>query len=97
VGSDGQRLAYSSCGDQALLPKPDLVAPVPFPSMWRTRPFTGTSAAAPQAAGLAALLWARQRQGTADLVRQALTAAARRTAGGSPHSLETGFGRIHLP
>ena len=29
--------------------KPDLVATVPFPSGWRTRPFSGTSAAAPQA------------------------------------------------
>jgi len=96
VGGDGQRLLYSSCGDRAPLPKPDLVAPVPFPSMWRTRPFSGTSAAAPQAAALAALVWARQHDGTANLIRNALTAAARRT-GGALHSLETGFGRIHLP
>ena len=43
---------YSSCGPNSLRPKPDVVAPVPFASLWRPRPFGGTSAAAPQAAAL---------------------------------------------
>src|SRR5262249_54647048 len=53
VDADGQRTPYSSCGPNSKEPKPDLVAEVPFPSLWRDQPFTGTSAAAPQAAGLA--------------------------------------------
>src|SRR5262249_41321191 len=53
VDEDGRRLSYSSCGPNSKHPKPDLVAPVPFMSFCRSRPFAGTSAAAPQAAGLA--------------------------------------------
>ncbi len=57
VDGEGRRQHYSSCGPNSRLPKPDFVAEVPFPSLWRDRPFAGTSAAAPQAAGLAALWW----------------------------------------
>src|SRR5262249_31536908 len=49
VDAVGHRVAYSSCGPIASRLKPDLVASVPFPSLWRPRPFSGTSAAAPQA------------------------------------------------
>jgi subtilisin family serine protease len=96
VDQQGRRLAYSSCGPNSGRPKPDLVAPVPFPSGWRTRPFTGTSAATPQAAALAALLWSRHPDWTARRVRQALRDAARHT-GPARHDGETGFGQIHLP
>jgi subtilisin family serine protease len=65
VDSKGTRLAYSSCGPNSRQPKPDLVAVVPFASLWRPRPFSGTSAAAPQAAGLAALWYTRHPEWTA--------------------------------
>src|SRR5262249_29115873 len=52
VDADGKRLTYSSCGPNSRQPKPDLVAAVPFPSVSRPKPFSGTSAAAPQAAAL---------------------------------------------
>src|SRR5262249_3362196 len=55
----GRRLGYSACGVEKVVEKPDLMAPVPFPSTWRARAFGGTSAAAPQAAALAALWWSR--------------------------------------
>jgi hypothetical protein len=96
VGADGRRLAYSSCGPNSPCPKPDLVAPVPFPSLWRSRPFAGTSAAAPQAAALAVLLWSRHPDWTPLQVRTALCSAARH-AGTTPHNYDTGYGQIHLP
>jgi subtilisin family serine protease len=96
VDADGQRTGYSSCGPNSRQPKPDLVAVVPFASLWRPRPFAGTSAAAPQAAGLAALLWARHPEWTAQRVRQALCAAAR-DLGPPGHDYETGYGLIRMP
>ena len=60
VDAQGRRISYSSCGPNSPRPKPDFVAMVPFPSQCRERPFAGTSAAAPQAAGLAAVLLSRQ-------------------------------------
>jgi Subtilase family len=96
VDPEGHRLAYSSCGPNSEQPKPDLVAPVPFPSLWRVRPFSGTSAAAPQAAGLAALVFARHPDWTALHVRKALESAAE-DLGPPGHDWETGFGRVHLP
>jgi subtilisin family serine protease len=97
VDGRGRRLAYSSCGPTAGRTKPDLVAPVPFPSAWRPgQPFAGTSAAAPQAAALAALVWSRHPDWTAAQVRAALTTAAR-PAPLSPAAAETGHGVIHLP
>src|SRR5208282_911361 len=41
VDDVGKRAPYSSCGPNSACPKPDLVAPVPFPSILRGRPFTG--------------------------------------------------------
>src|SRR5262249_54838742 len=96
VTVDGDRLPYSSCGPISQEPKPDLVAPVPFPSLCRARPFSGTSAAAPQAAALAALLWSRHPDWTANQVRRALHENAR-DLGPPGHDYETGFGLIHLP
>jgi subtilisin family serine protease len=64
--------------------------------LWRERPFTGTSAAAPLAAALAALWWSRHRDWTADQVRKAMRSAAR-DLGPPGHDWETGYGLIHLP
>jgi subtilisin family serine protease len=103
VDGDGQRHVYSSCGPNSPLPKPDLVAEVPFPSLWRPRAFAGTSAAAPQAAALAALLWARHGDWTAAEVSAELRRAARDVSGAGTktpakgHDVETGYGCISLP
>jgi Subtilase family len=96
VTADGQRLLYSSCGPNSAQPKPDLVAPVPFASLWRARPFSGTSASAPQAAALAALWWSRHPEWTAAQVRTALSSSAR-DLGPPGHDYETGYGLIRLP
>ncbi len=93
--SKGRRLSYSSCGPVAGRTKPDLVATVPFPSTWRPgQPFAGTSAASPQAAALAALVWSRHPGWTARQVRAALTGAARPTVG---KPSEVGRGVVRLP
>jgi hypothetical protein len=96
VGASGRRMFYSSCGSGPGRPKPELVAPVPFVSLWRAQPFSGTSAAAPQAAGLAALIWSRHPTWTAAQVRQAFLAAAHDLGPPGP-DVETGFGMIALP
>jgi subtilisin family serine protease len=96
VDRDGERLSYSSCGPNSPLPKPDFVAEVPFPSLWRERPFAGTSAAAPQAAGLAALVWGRNPEWTGQTVAEALRQAAREL-GPKGHDAETGCGLLLLP
>jgi subtilisin family serine protease len=96
VDGAGRRCAYSSCGPKEEWLKPDLVAPVPFPSSWRPRPFAGTSAAAPQAAALAALVWSRHPDWTGREVREALRLTTRACLPGSP-AWETGHGCIHLP
>jgi hypothetical protein len=96
VEGEGRRASYSSCGPNSCAPKPDLVASVPFPSLWRPRPFSGTSAAAPQAAALAALVWSRHPDWTAARVRDALREAAR-DLGPPGHDHETGYGLVCLP
>jgi subtilisin family serine protease len=96
VSASGQREAYSSFGTNASPRKPELVATVPFRSAWRERPFAGTSAAAPQAAALAALIWARHPDWTAKQVREELQRDAEQLGKKSP-DVETGYGRIHLP
>jgi subtilisin family serine protease len=96
VTADGRRTPYSGCGPNSPRPKPDCVAPVPFSTLCQPEPFTGTSAAAPQAAGLAALWWSRYPVWTASQVREALS----RTAvdlGPPGHDWETGFGLLRLP
>jgi hypothetical protein len=96
VDASGRRLAYSSCGLKSGATKPDFVATVPFPSCWRARPFAGTSAAAPQASGLAALLWSRHRAWNAGQIRTALQDAAR-PCPANRLPWETGRGCLRLP
>ena len=88
---EGRRQEYSSCGPNGPSLKPDFAAVVPFPSLWRSRPFSGTSAAAPQAAGLAALLRSAHPDWPAEQTREALIKASR-------HSYTATVGpEIHLP
>jgi subtilisin family serine protease len=96
VDHAGKRASYSACGSKEFHLKLDLVAPVPFASAWRSRPFAGTSAAAPQAAALAALMWSRHADWTAERVREALRGSAK-DLGPPGYDLETGFGLVHLP
>jgi len=65
-------------------------------SRFRPKPFAGTSAAAPQAAGLAALVWGRHPEWNALRVRQALRESAL-DLGPQGHDWETGHGLIRLP
>jgi subtilisin family serine protease len=96
VDEDGHRLSYSSCGPNSTHPKPDLVAAVPFMSFCRSRPFAGTSAAAPQAAGLAAVLWSLHKSTPArEICRQLLNSS--RDLGQPGPDFETGYGRVQLP
>jgi subtilisin family serine protease len=96
VDVDGRRLAYSSCGPNSTHFKPDMVAPVPFMSFCRSRPFAGTSAAAPQAAGLAAVLWSENKSWVARDINQKLLESASDLGAPGP-DFETGYGRIGLP
>jgi subtilisin family serine protease len=96
VSAGGRRMLYSSCGSDPGRLKPELVAPVPFVSLWRAQPFSGTSAAAPQAAGLAALIWSRHPDWSASQVRRGLLTAARDLGPPGP-DVETGFGMVGLP
>jgi hypothetical protein len=96
VDQKGRRFAYSSCGPNSSQPKPDVVAPVPFPTIWRSRPFGGTSAAAPQAAALAALWCSRYPGWEAERIRAAMQKSASRAGAGSP-DFEIGYGQINLP
>src|SRR5207249_7164185 len=93
---DGRRMGYSSCGPNSSQPKPDFVAPVPFPSSFRAATFGGTSAASPQAAALAAVCWSRYPDWKAGQVRSALRATAH-DLGAPGHDCETGYGEVHLP
>jgi subtilisin family serine protease len=96
VDAQGRRVSDSSCGPNSPSPKPDFVAVVPFPSQCRDRPFAGTSAAAPQAAGLAAVLLSRQPQAAPLQVIEALRSASE-DLGPPGHDCETGYGLIRLP
>jgi len=74
----GETFPYSSHTPTLTHTKPELMAIVPFASSWRSRPFSGTSAAAPQAAGAAALYWSRFPMKSASDVKEALYQAALR-------------------
>jgi subtilisin family serine protease len=93
---DGHKVWYSACGPNSPRPKPDFVATIPFPSLWRERTFGGTSAAAPQGSAQAALWLSRHPNWTANQVRAAMKASAV-DLGPPGHDLETGYGLIHLP
>ena len=92
----GHRVWYSACGPNSSRPKPDFMATIPFPSLWRERPFAGTSAAAPQGAAEAALLWSHHPEWNAEQVRTTMRSSVR-DLGPPGFDLETGFGLIHLP
>jgi hypothetical protein len=94
VDADLRRLPCSGCGPAGA--KPDLVGRVPFPSAWRREPFGGTSAAAPQLAGLAALVRCRHPDWAAARVEDFLRRAAR-DLGEPGADAETGHGLIRLP
>jgi subtilisin family serine protease len=96
VDHAGKRASYSACGSPDGKSKPDLVAPVPFASAWRAKPFAGTSAAAPQAAAVAALMWSRSLDWTAEQVRATLRKSAK-DLGPPGYDAETGFGLLQLP
>jgi hypothetical protein len=96
VDAQRRRISYSSCGPNSPRPKPDFVAMVPFPSQCRDRPFAGTSAAAPQAAGLAAVLLSRHPAMTPEQLMQTLRCAAE-DLGPPGHDNETGYGLLRLP
>jgi subtilisin family serine protease len=96
VDGQRQRIGYSSCGPNSSRPKPDFVATVPFPTQCRERPFAGTSAAAPQAAGLAAVLLSRSPASAPRQVVDALRSAAE-DLGPPGHDWETGYGLLRLP
>jgi len=95
VDRNGARQAYSACGPNSPLPKPDLVAPVPVTTTCRVKPFAGTSAATPQAAGMAALLWSMHPDWNGDRIREAMLKSAT-DLGPRGHDSETGHGMIHL-
>jgi subtilisin family serine protease len=69
---------------------------VPVPTRVRSRSFSGTSAASPQAAGIAALICCRHPDWTANQVRAALQGAAIDVAAPGVDS-ETGYGLLRLP
>ena len=96
VDAAGQRLSYISCGPNSRQPKPDFVGLVPFPSLCRDRPFAGTSAAAPEAAALAALFLSRYPDWSPLRIRAALERAALDLSAPG-HDWETGYGLIRLP
>jgi subtilisin family serine protease len=96
VDDEGRREDYSSCGPNSSQLKPEIVAPVPFAIAMRTRPFSGTSAAAPQAAALAALWWSRHPAWSASQVRASMLESAN-DLGPRGHDWETGYGCIRLP
>jgi hypothetical protein len=91
----GQRMPFSSCGPVGRTPKPEVAARVPVRVKWRPEtPFGGTSAAAPQAAGLAALLWSAEPRLGAGRIRERLTEATR--SRGKNHDTQIGFGELYL-
>src|SRR5262249_38179440 len=96
VEGKGRRQSYSSCGPNGACAKPDLSAAVPFPSAWRPeQAFSGTSAAAPQAAALAALGWGKTPALTANEARRTLEKSATPLA--KSHCPETGHGMLKMP
>ncbi len=96
VDARGRRLPRSAYGSEGIGPKPELVGTVPFVLPGDGRDFGGTGAACAQAAGLAALCWAQEREATPARVKGALLKWARRLGEGE-YSAETGHGLIRVP
>jgi subtilisin family serine protease len=96
IDERGDHAAYSSCGVRRSPSKPDLAAVVPFATRCREQPFTGTSAATPQAAGRAALVWSARPNWTASQVRQFLMNSCQ-DLGPIGHDFQTGHGLTRLP
>ncbi len=96
VSSRNERLPISAIGSVKENVKPDCVAPVPFPCRLRAEPFDGTSAAAPQAAGIAALLWSHEPNTDAPTIRRRLRDGCLDIGPAGPDA-ETGYGVIRLP
>ena len=96
ITMDGRRASFSACGPNSPRPKPDVVAPIPFGTFLRDRPFSGTSCATPQAAAVAALCWSANLQWDAARVRSYVISQAR-DLGPAGHDFETGYGAVHLP
>jgi subtilisin family serine protease len=93
----GQSHGYSSYTATQTCTKPELMAIVPFASSWRSRPFSGTSAAAPQAAGAAALYWSRFPTKSAADVKGALYQAAHRLLSVTSSEETPKSGQVVLP
>jgi hypothetical protein len=94
----GEACGYSSHTAKGAGSKPELMAMVPFASRWRSRPFSGTSAAAPQAAGAAALYWSRFPMKSAAEVKEALYQAALRTSfTGAPQRVPVALPTVESP
>lgn len=96
VDASGRRAAYSSCGPNGPRPKPDFVAEVPVWTAAGAGPFSGTSAAAPQAAGLAALMLGRHPDWSPKKVVEVLRKAAV-DVDPPGHDPATGYGLLRLP
>jgi subtilisin family serine protease len=97
VELDGSRASFSACGPNSPRPKPDVVAPIPFGTYMRARPFSGTSCATPQAAATGALCFSRNPDWDAAHVRAYLTSWARDTGPAAGYDCETGYGIVRLP
>ena len=95
VDASFKRASFSACGPNSPQPKPDVVAPIPFGSFMRSRPFSGTSCATPQAAAAAVLCLSRNSDWTAAQARKYLTTWAR-DLGPTGHDCETGHGLVWL-
>jgi Subtilase family len=97
MASSGETYDYSSRATTGSHSKPELMAIVPFASGWRARPFSGTSAAAPQAAGAASLYWSRFPTRSAAEVKEAMCQAAHRPTSVAASMDLGGYGRVSLP
>ena len=92
VDEKGNRLAYSGCG--SLNNKPDCVASVPFPTRIEAG-FSGTSAATPQVAGLAALYWSLEKDPNPEKIRSRILRSCQ-DLGEVGVDCETGHGQVRF-